>query len=90
MLLAAQAYLLRKCARRSLAQGDSQAALASAQAAQRLHATEEGSLLRFVCVAAVNTIPEQAQSLLEAKSAARSQHGLAKVPEPLLPPLSLT
>jgi hypothetical protein len=48
MLLAAQAYALRQSARRSLRLGDCQTALASVQAAQRLHSTAKGSLLYLV------------------------------------------
>jgi hypothetical protein len=54
MLLAAHAYVLRQSARQSLRQGDYRAALASSQAAQRLHATSKGSLLSLICTAAVN------------------------------------
>ena len=54
MLLAAHAYVLRQSARQSLRQGDCRAALACSQAAQRLHATAEGSLLSLICTAAVN------------------------------------
>ena len=52
MLLAAHAYVLRQAARQSLRQGDWQAALDSAQAAQRLHSTEEGSHLTVISTAA--------------------------------------
>ena len=54
MLLEAHAYVLRQSARQSLRRGDCRAALASSQAAQRLHATSEGSLLSLICTAAVN------------------------------------
>jgi len=54
MLLAAHAYVLRQSARQSLRQGDCRAALASSQAAQRLHSTSEGSLLSLICTSAVN------------------------------------
>jgi hypothetical protein len=54
MLLAAHAYVLRQAARQSLAQGDRQAALASAQSAQRLCSTAEGRLLEIVCAALCN------------------------------------
>jgi hypothetical protein len=54
MLLEAHAYVLRRSARQSLRRGDCRAALASAQAAQRLHATSEGSLLGLICTAAVH------------------------------------
>jgi hypothetical protein len=56
MLLATRAYLLRQAARQSLAQGDSQAALASAQSAQRLCSTAEGRLLECVSAASANAI----------------------------------
>ncbi len=52
MLLVAQAYRLRQIARHLLRQGNMQLALASVQAAQRLHFTTEGSLLELVCAAA--------------------------------------
>ena len=54
MLLAAHAYVLRQSGRQSLRQGDFDAALAAFEAAQRLHATPEGSLLSLICTAAVN------------------------------------
>jgi hypothetical protein len=54
MLLAAHAYVMRQAARESLRQGDWQAALDSAQAAQRLHSTAEGSLLSVICTTAAN------------------------------------
>ena len=53
MLLMAQAYSLRAAARQSLTAGDTAAALASADAAQSLHATPEGEVLRLVCAAAM-------------------------------------
>jgi hypothetical protein len=56
MLLAAHAYVMRQAARQSLRQGDCRAALASAQAGQRLHFTAEGRLLSVVCTAAVNLL----------------------------------
>jgi hypothetical protein len=52
MLLAAHAYVLRQAARQELKQGDCQAALASTQAAQRLHSTAEGCLLSVISTAA--------------------------------------
>ena len=52
MLLVAQAYRLRQTARHSLRQGNFQVALASVQAAQRLHSTAEGNLLGMICTAA--------------------------------------
>ena len=52
MLLAAHAYILRRAARQSLREGDCQAALDSAQAAQRLHSTAQGSLLSVISTAA--------------------------------------
>ena len=60
-LLAAHAYLMRQAARQSLRQGDWQAALDSAQAAQRLHSTAEGSLLRVICTTAANPLSGQPQ-----------------------------
>ncbi len=62
MLLAAHAYVLRRSAHRSLRQGDGPAALATSQAAQRLHATSEGSLLGLICTAAVNPTSGQWKS----------------------------
>jgi hypothetical protein len=53
MLLVAGAYSLRQAARQALQAGDEQAALATAEAAQDLHATSQGSLLQIVCTAAV-------------------------------------
>src|SRR5260370_15410657 len=53
MLLVARAYSLRQAARQALQAGDEQAALATAEAAQDLHATSQGSLLQIVCTAAV-------------------------------------
>jgi hypothetical protein len=61
LLLAAHAYVLRQAARQSLRQGDWQAALASVQAAQRLHRTPEGSLLNVVCTTAANPFSGQPQ-----------------------------
>jgi predicted amidophosphoribosyltransferase len=61
MLLAAHAYALRESARRSLRQGDCRTALASADAAQRLHSTAEGSLLSMVCASAANPPSGQLQ-----------------------------
>jgi hypothetical protein len=61
LLLAAHAYVMRQAARQSLRQGDCQAALASAQAAQRLHSTAEGRLLSVICTTAVNQFPGQPQ-----------------------------
>ncbi len=61
MLLAAHAYALRRAARQLLRQGDCPAALASAQAAQRLHFTAEGSLLSVICTAAANSRSGQPQ-----------------------------
>lgn len=52
MLLAVHAYVLRQAARQALKQGDCQAALASTQAAQRLHSTAEGRLLSVISTAA--------------------------------------
>ena len=61
MGLAAQAYRLRQSARQLLKQGHCQAALASAQAAQRLHRTPEGSLLNVVCTTAADPSSGQPQ-----------------------------
>jgi uncharacterized protein (UPF0212 family) len=52
MLLAAHAYVLRQAARQALKEGDYHAALASAQAAQRLNSTAVGSLLTVISKAA--------------------------------------
>jgi hypothetical protein len=49
MLLMTHAYVMRQAARQSLREGDWQAALDSARAAQRLHSTAEGSLLKVIC-----------------------------------------
>jgi hypothetical protein len=54
MLLAVHGYALRQAARQLLRQGDSGAALASAQEAQRLHATPQGNDLQWVCMAMAN------------------------------------
>jgi hypothetical protein len=61
MLLAAHAYVMRQAARQSLREGDWQAALDSAQAAQRLHSTAEGSLLCVICTTATNPLSGQSQ-----------------------------
>ena len=61
LLLAAHAYVMRLAARQSLRQGDRQAALASAQAAQRLHSPAEGRLLSVICTIAVNEYPGRPQ-----------------------------
>ena len=61
MLLAAHAYALRHAARQSLRHGDCPAALTSAQAAQRLHRTPEGSLLSVICTATANPRSGQPQ-----------------------------
>jgi hypothetical protein len=61
MSLASEAFVLRRAARESLRQADYQAAAASVQAAQQLHATPEGDLLTWICLACSgNAIPEQA------------------------------
>ncbi len=65
LLLAADAYVMRQAARQSLRQGDFQAALASAQAAQRLHRTPEGSLLNIVCVQLPTDFPDSLNCPLE-------------------------
>jgi hypothetical protein len=56
MLLLTHAYCLRQAARQALKAGDEQAALAAAEAAQNLHATPQGDLLRIVCAAAAQAI----------------------------------
>ncbi len=56
MVLAAHAYLLRQSARQALRQGDYRTALASAQAAEQLHATEHSRVLRLVCIGAGNPL----------------------------------
>jgi hypothetical protein len=56
MRLAAHAYRLRQQARQLLCRGDCLRALACAEQAQRLHATPEGNLLRWVCAAASGQI----------------------------------
>lgn len=61
LLLTAHAYVMRQTARKLLKQGDCQAALASVQAAQRLHLTPEGSLLYVVCTMAANPLSRQPQ-----------------------------
>ena len=61
MLLAAHAYVMRQAARQSLRQGDWQAALDAAQAAQRLHSTAEGVLLCAVCTTTANPLSGQPQ-----------------------------
>ncbi len=58
MVLAAHAYLQRQSARQSLRQGDYWTALASAQAAQRLHTTEQGRVLRLTCIWADNALQD--------------------------------
>lgn len=61
MLLSVHAYRLRQQARQALRQGDCSAALARAEQAQRLHATPEGNLLRWVCAAACGISPDPEQ-----------------------------
>jgi len=56
MLLLTHAYCLRQAARQALRTGDDRAALAAAEAAQNLHATRQGDLLRIVCAAAAQVI----------------------------------
>ncbi len=51
MLLITHAYALRQAARRGLQEGTEPAALAAAEAAQKLHATAYGDLLQLVCAA---------------------------------------
>lgn len=55
MILAAHAYALRQAARKALMSCNAQNALASARAAQTLHATAEGGFLQFACALADNT-----------------------------------
>jgi hypothetical protein len=57
MLLATHAYSSRRAVRRRLIEGDGQAALAAAEAAQGLHATPHGNLLRMVCQAVLQALP---------------------------------
>jgi hypothetical protein len=49
MLLASHAYVLRQQARQALRSGDARTALATACAAQGLHATAEGGLVESAC-----------------------------------------
>jgi|SRR5271157_109841 len=56
MLLLTHAYCLRQAARQALQAGDEQAALTAAEAAQNLHATPQGDLLRIVCAAAAQVM----------------------------------
>ena len=49
MMLSAHAYRLRQQARQALRAGDEAKALACVETAQRLQATPEGSLLRWIC-----------------------------------------
>jgi predicted amidophosphoribosyltransferase len=49
MLLAAEAYSLRREAKRYLLAGDAEAALATAAEAQKVHATVPGEILTVVC-----------------------------------------
>jgi hypothetical protein len=58
MRLAAHAYRLRYQARHFLRKGDCPKALASAETAQRLHATPEGHLLHWLCAATYELIPK--------------------------------
>ena len=59
MSLASQAFVLRTAARELLRQADYRAAAASVQAAQLVHATPEGNLLTWLCLASSgNAIPE--------------------------------
>ena len=53
MLVSAHAYSRRQAARRLLEAGEAQEALSAAEAAERLHATRQGSILQMVCAAAV-------------------------------------
>lgn len=52
MLLLAHAYRLRQEARELLRHGDCLKALACVKHAQRLHATPQGNLLRWICATA--------------------------------------
>jgi hypothetical protein len=58
MLLATHAYVMRQAARQSLREGDWQAALDSAQAAQRLQSSPEGSLLCVISRTATDLPPD--------------------------------
>jgi len=60
MLLLTHAYCLRQAARQALRRGDARAALAAAEAAQNLHATRQGDLLRIVCAAAAQVMQSSA------------------------------
>lgn len=53
MLLATQAYSLRRTAKRHLLAGEAQAALATVETAQDLHSTSHGAILLRICQAAV-------------------------------------
>jgi hypothetical protein len=55
MLLLTHAYSLRQTARQHLREGNERAALAAAEAAQKLHATPYGNLLQNVCSAIMRT-----------------------------------
>ena len=59
MLLAAHAYSQRQSARQSLRAGDAQRALAAAEAAQELHATPQGRILKAVCDVAIRAARPQ-------------------------------
>jgi hypothetical protein len=59
MLLAAHAYSQRQSARQSLRAGDAQSALAAAEAAQKLHATPQGRILKAVCDVAIRAVQPQ-------------------------------
>jgi hypothetical protein len=61
MQLAIHSYVMRQAARQSLRQGDFQAALDSAQAAQRLHSTAEGSLLSVISATVANPLSGKPQ-----------------------------
>jgi hypothetical protein len=59
MSLASQAFVLRRAARESLRRADNRAAAASVRLAQQLHATPEGNLLTWICLASSgNAVPE--------------------------------
>ncbi len=63
VLLAAHAYVHRQAARQMLRQGNHQAALASIEAAQELHATVEGRRINLVCGAAAGMLTADSQVL---------------------------
>jgi hypothetical protein len=68
MLLAAHAYALRQSARQALRSGDAETALASARAAQGLHSTPEGGLLRLCCALATGSKQARAVDAMEVQT----------------------